>query len=173
MQNPMMHTKGNLEAQRAAEEKAKALSEQLELQNKVNQKMAEAVRAAKKQSIGPGTRRRGASKKKKKKGRGQLEFGARKVGSMSSQGPESELKGLVSSNGDSLTTTGGASARASTGADATGAAGTTKAAPSPKPQRLPQGWRQSIDVVSGKPYFYKRETGQTSWDLPTESSTVL
>jgi hypothetical protein len=177
MQNPMMHSKANLEAQRAAEEKAKALSEQLEMQNQVNLKMAAAVRAAKKQSIGAGTRRRHGTRDKKKKKKKKLEFGSRKlVKNVTSTVSPSSTPSL--SAGDSLMAAGVASGAGAPRAGATGAAGAagqagTAGATRTVPTQLPRGWRQSIDVVSGKPYFYKRETGQTTWARPTEASTVL
>lgn len=166
MQNPMVQAKGNSEAQRVAEEKAKALEQQLEQQNEANMRMAAAVRKARQQNTAAavGTRRRGGKKKKKTAPRTQREFGGRKVSSAHAHSDNStENLANISSllEGDSLGSA--ASSKASKGED-----------PIPtKPSRLPRGWRQSIDVVSGKPYFYKRETGETTWNIPTEGSTLL
>ena len=174
MQNPMMVSQGNEAAQRAAEDKARALEEQLEQQNQANMKMAEEVRAAKKQGIMSAAPRRRGAKKKKKNGPGQQEFGPRKVDGnraldITSKGSKPSLAtaiAVTSSSSSSSSSSSNAHRPESLAAVqvAAGAAGTNK---------LAKGWRQSIDVVSGKPYYYRRETGETCWELPTESSTVI
>jgi hypothetical protein len=37
---------------------------------------------------------------------------------------------------------------------------------------LPAGWFQTVDRASGRRYYYNRDTGQTTWDLPVVSSSV-
>ena len=34
---------------------------------------------------------------------------------------------------------------------------------------LPADWEQYVDEGSGVPYYYNTVTGETSWELPTES----
>ena len=170
--NPMMHSAGNLKAQKEAEEKAKILELQLQQQNENNAKMAEMMRKNKKNS-NSGTAVR---KRKKKKGRMKKnEFGAVAVGSKKDpeDGGELEMSVFASNplaqpnherNQSNPLMSQHFNSSSSAGTKA--ATGTGTGTGTVPVSQIRNGYRRSLDEASGKHYYFNEETKETQWEKP-------
>jgi hypothetical protein len=166
--NPMMH-QGNSKAQKEAEDRAAALSEQLQEQNEQNLKMADMMRKAKKdQGSKKSEPRKRGNRQKKKKGRGgNKSFTPRKADLVADEGDDNggsmlEMS-LFSSNAVAMGTQGVPGAAVNTVNPA--AIAVVQPASTVKPTSK---WRHSLDQTSGKTYYYNRETNQTQWEKPSD-----
>ena len=154
--NPMMQNKGNIKAQKEAEEKARVLGMQLQEQSENNAKMVEMMRKSKSKS----NTNNPAKKRKKKKGRTKKETQQIRVDTGSAV-KESELEMSVFAS------------KPETLADNAVAIVVDAEVVSP-PNRVPTnpqirgGYRKSLDQASGKHYYFNAETRKTQWETPDE-----
>ncbi len=160
--NPMM-LQGDTAAQKAAEEKAKMLSAQLQAQSDANTAMAAAMRNAKKSKAGPAARKRKKGRGRNKKSR---EFGARKT--TGSEDGNAAVEMTTASVGGKKPAARPAPLDAAAVARAGPDGGSSELGLPTVALKRKSSWRSRKDPASGKRYFYNKETGVTTWTKPDD-----